>query len=120
MYFHFSSLMESSNNPKTDYFCLTFVSSFLKIIFIYLFGCTGFKLQHVGSSSLTRDRSWAPCIGSADSQPLNHQGGPCLFFLMNYCFWYDLEFFGHNLFLNIRLISPDFILHSNHFSFIFH
>ena len=28
---------------------------------------------HVGSSSLTRDRTWAPCIGSAESQPL-HQG----------------------------------------------
>ena len=33
------------------------------------------QLQHVGSSSLTRDRTLAPCIGSLESQPLDHQGG---------------------------------------------
>ena len=32
--------------------------------------------MHVGSSSLTRDRTWAPCIGSAESYPLHHQGSP--------------------------------------------
>ena len=31
----------------------------------------------VGSSSLTRDRTQAPCIGSADSYSLDHQGSPC-------------------------------------------
>ena len=28
---------------------------------------------HVGSSFLTRDRNWAPCIGSADSYSLDQQ-----------------------------------------------
>ena len=32
--------------------------------------------MHVGSSSLTRDRTLAPCIGSAKSYPLDHQGSP--------------------------------------------
>ena len=34
-------------------------------------------LQHVECSSLTRDRTQAPCIWSAESQPLDHQGSPC-------------------------------------------
>ena len=29
-----------------------------------------------GSSSLTRDRTRAPCVGSVESDPLDHQGGP--------------------------------------------
>ena len=32
--------------------------------------------MHVGSSSLTRDRTQAPCIGSMESYPLCHQGSP--------------------------------------------
>ena len=32
--------------------------------------------MHAGSSSLTRDQTQAPCIGSAESYPLDHQGGP--------------------------------------------
>ena len=36
------------------------------------------KMQCVGSSSLTRDWTWAPCIGSTESSPLDHQGGPQL------------------------------------------
>ena len=32
--------------------------------------------MHAGSSSLTRDRTLAPCIGSADAYPLDHQGSP--------------------------------------------
>ena len=32
--------------------------------------------MHVGSSSLTRDQTQAPCIGSAESYPLDHQGSP--------------------------------------------
>ena len=31
----------------------------------------------MGSSSLTRDQSQAPCIGGPESQPLDHQGSPC-------------------------------------------
>ena len=48
-------------------------------IFIYLFDCAGSSLQHVGSSSLTGDRTQAPCIGSADSQPLGLPGKPLSF-----------------------------------------
>ena len=33
-------------------------------------------LQHVGSSSLTRNKTWAPCIGRLESQSLDHQGSP--------------------------------------------
>ena len=53
---------------------------FLKI-FIY-FGCAGpcgmrdLQSWHVGSSSLARDRNWATCIRSAESQPLDHRGSP--------------------------------------------
>ena len=32
--------------------------------------------MHVGSSSSTRDRTWAPCTGSMESYPLDHQGSP--------------------------------------------
>ena len=52
-------------------------------LFIYLFACTrsycstqvlccgmrGVSLWYVGPSSLTRDLTWAPCIGSAESYP---------------------------------------------------
>ena len=36
---------------------------FLKNIY-HIFNCTGSKLWHAWSSSLTRDWTWAPCIGS--------------------------------------------------------
>ena len=32
--------------------------------------------MHVGPSSLTRDGTQAPCIGSSESYPLRHQGSP--------------------------------------------
>ena len=32
--------------------------------------------MHAGSSSLTRDRTWAPCMVSVESYPLDHQGSP--------------------------------------------
>ena len=34
------------------------------------------SLRHIGSSSQTRGWTWPPCTGSAESQPLGHQGGP--------------------------------------------
>ena len=57
---------------------------------IYLFCCAGSQLwhwdpqlqhadswlQHVGSSSLTKNRTQAPCLGSMGSQALDHQGSP--------------------------------------------
>ena len=30
----------------------------------------------MGSSSLTKDWTWAPCIGTTESHPLDHQGSP--------------------------------------------
>ena len=37
--------------------------------------------MHVGSSSLTRDRTRAACIGSTESYPLCHQGSPYFYFI---------------------------------------
>ena len=37
------------------------------------------QLQHMGSSFLTKDRTWAPCIRSRESQPLDHQGSSWFF-----------------------------------------
>ena len=34
--------------------------------------------MHVGSSSLTRDRTQSLCIGSMEFYPLDHQGSPSL------------------------------------------
>ena len=48
----------------------------LLLIFMYLFGCTGSQLQHAGSSSVTRDQTWEPCIESMESKPLDPQGSP--------------------------------------------
>ena len=50
-----------------------------------IFSCGVWELScgmHVGSSSLTRDRTWAPCIGSTESYPLDHQGSPSAHFLI--------------------------------------
>ena len=40
---------------------------FFFFFFLILFGCTGSQRQHVGSSSLTRDRTLVPCTGSSES-----------------------------------------------------
>ena len=43
--------------------------------------------MHAGSSSPTRDPAWTPCIGSAESYPLDHQGSPLkglFLFAINY------------------------------------
>ena len=41
----------------------------------------GLYLWLVGSSSLTRNQTQAPCIGRAESQPLGHQGSPQIYIL---------------------------------------
>ena len=41
---------------------------------IFSCGIQNPQLQHVGSSSLTRDRTLAPCVGSTVSQPLGPPG----------------------------------------------
>ena len=51
-------------------------------LLLFLYGCTRSKCWHRGSllqwdlSSLTRDWTRAPCIGSMESKPLGHQGSP--------------------------------------------
>ena len=64
------------------------------LIFIYYFSCVGSQLwltqpslQHkntqlwlMGSSSPTRNQTCTSCIGSTESQPLDHQGSPYLYF----------------------------------------
>ena len=50
--------------------------------FFFFFSCGMQTLscsKHVGSSSLSRDRTRAPCIGSTESYPLDHQGSPSVF-----------------------------------------
>ena len=32
--------------------------------------------MHEGSRSLSREQTWAPCIGSVESYPLDHKGSP--------------------------------------------
>ena len=49
---------------------------------------------HVGSSSLSRDRTWAPCIATVESYPLCHQGSPLtckslIHFEFIFCIWYE-------------------------------
>ena len=78
------------------------VIPFFFLIFIYLFVlglscstrdlCCGMRdllvvtcklsrSMHVGSSSPTRDWTWAPCIRSMESYPLDHEGSPIKLFL---------------------------------------
>ena len=59
----------------------------LFVIFIYFavpsLSCRSWdlQLQHAGSSFLIRDWTYDPCIGSPDSQPLDHWGS------LHYWFW---------------------------------
>ena len=62
--------------------CPQCISQCLAISISYLFiGCAGSQLWHAGSSSLTRDQTQAPCVGNVESQPLEQQGSPIIFFL---------------------------------------
>ena len=67
--------------------CLLILFFFSIYIYIYLaapglrFSKRDLQLQGVGSGSLTRDLTWAPCFGTMESQPLDHQGSPCLLLL---------------------------------------
>ena len=51
-------------------------SSLVAAFRIFTWGLRTVKLQPVGSSSLSRDRTRAPCPGSTESQPLDPQGSP--------------------------------------------
>ena len=65
---------QTPQTPSWD-FSLLGSSCGLSFIYIYMFlGCTGSQVQYAGSSSPTRDQTWLPCTGSAESQPLDHLG----------------------------------------------
>ena len=55
------------------------------------------QLQHVGSSSLTKDWTRAPCVGSLESWPLDHRGSPYICFI--YFLWILWFFFCAGSFL---------------------
>ena len=52
---------------------------------IYLLGCPGSLLWNEDSISLIRDQTWALCIGSLESSPLDHQQSPphMIFYISN-------------------------------------
>ena len=70
--------------------------------------------MHVGSSSLTRDRTQAPCIGSAKSYPLDHQRSPSnsfFFFFFNfYLFIYYFYFWLCWVFVSV--LGPSLVVAS--------
>ena len=74
-----TSVHDYWKNHSFDYMdlCAKVMSRFKKkkikktIYLFYLFGCA---MQHMDSSSLTRDWTHTPCIGSSESQPLTCQG----------------------------------------------
>ena len=55
----------------------------------FFFNCSMRTLScsmHAGYSSPTRDQTRAPCIGSTESYPLDHQGSPYVLFSYSKCF----------------------------------
>ena len=63
------------------------VRSFFLNLVVDVFVCSGSQLQHVGSSSLTRDRTWFSHTGSVESWPLDYQGSPSSeIFMCGFCY----------------------------------
>ena len=62
-------LRKASNWDYTNFTYLwwLYLYGFIFKIFIYLFGCARSWLWHVGSSSLTRAQTQAPCTGSPEA-----------------------------------------------------
>ena len=73
-------------NLSLDNYLSLFLKKYLFICLHWVFVVAGGLLScgmwtlscsmHVGSSSLTRGQTWAPCTGSAESYPLRRQGSP--------------------------------------------
>ena len=76
---------------KLELFFLDCAGSQLSMRYILvvacIFICCGMQSQlwHVRSSSPTRDRTWALCIGSMKSLPADHQESP-----LNFDFWHQV------------------------------
>ena len=58
-----------------------FNTYFFLFIHLLFLAAPGSQLWHVGSISLTRDRTWACCIGSPESQPLDQREVSVLIFI---------------------------------------
>ena len=73
---------ESDTTEVTQHTCMSGLSCGTQYLQL---GHANSYLWRVGSSSLTRDRTRAPGIGSVVTQPLDHQGSPCtlVFLAMN-------------------------------------
>ena len=73
-------------HSKSMFFLFLFLKVFiysLRLHQVLVVACGLSYGTHVGSSSPTTDRTWAPCIGSVESYPLDHQGSSpkSMFFL---------------------------------------
>ena len=66
-------------------------------------------------SSLARDRTHAPCIGSAESELLDHQGIPRMFLISLYTFCFCLFSFQKLLEASLRF---EFHIHTSRFGSI--
>ena len=70
---------EPPSSPESPPFFFLLIYIYF-ILFIWLLQVAAGRLLgcsiYMGSSSLTRDRTQVPCIGSAESYPLCHQGSP--------------------------------------------
>ena len=82
---HLQTLSENPGQKSAPHSLDVSVLHLLLYIYIYIFffliylTVLGFRCWHLSSNSLTRNRTQAPCIGTAESQPLDHQGSPSSF-----------------------------------------
>ena len=107
---------------------LNSIYSYYKILLHSPFCCWGVwdlffspQLWHVGSSSLTRDQTCTPCIGSVESQPLDHQRSPILvdYFVPTSLYLlisYPLIALPLPISLTASLFSISVILNTQHYS----
>ena len=82
-----------------------------------LLGCGMWTLScsmHVGSSSPTRDRTRAPCIGSTGSYPLDHQESPTVYSLLLSKSLLCLQFWlcSHSIIILFRKFNMNVVLQS--------
>ena len=71
-----TSLMSPEPATSATWEAKTYILFIYLGYFIFLYRLNRSQLWHVGSSSLIRDRTCAPCIMSTESCPLGHQGSP--------------------------------------------
>ena len=74
------------------------------------------QLQHMGSSFLTKDRTWAPCIRRSQSQSLDHQGSPPSGLLVSILAPYHLfSHSNHSDLLKIKITLSFYSSAQNHY-----